>query len=112
MSRADQELAADALDRIAVLKRHLARGDLTDETIADAVSLRLAPAIEVISKTSVEFREGNFGEDWKIIWATRNRLVHGYAYIDIEVIRDTITQDLPGLERKLRDSINEGRRPD
>ena len=105
MSRSDDELVSDALDHIEVLKRHLQRGDLGDETVADAVSLRLAAAIEAVSETSVEFCERTFGDEWKIIWATRNRIAHGYAYVDMSIIRDTVEQDLPDFEGKLRQSI-------
>lgn len=105
MNRSDEELVHDALDHIEMLKRHLNRGDVADETVADAVSLRLGAAIEAISETTVEFRERTFGNDWKIIWATRNRITHGYAYVDRNMIRDTVEQDLPDFERRLRRSI-------
>ena len=45
MSRTDKEATQDALDHLAVLRAHLTRGDLGDQTIADAVSLRLAAAV-------------------------------------------------------------------
>lgn len=102
MSRSDEELVRDALEHLEALKRHLGRGNLADETVADAVSRRLAAAIEAISETSVGFRGRTFGEDWKIIWATRNRIAHSYAHIDLIIIRDTVEQDLPEFERKLR----------
>lgn len=105
MSRSDEELARDALDHIGRLKGHLGRADLDDETVVDAVSLRLSAAIEAVSGTTPEFRDRIFGDDWKIIWATRNRIAHGYAYIDLSIIRSTVEQDLPGFEQKLRDSI-------
>jgi uncharacterized protein with HEPN domain len=105
VSRLDEELVHDALDHIEMLKRHLDRGDIADETVADAVSLRLAAAIEAISETTFEFRERTFGNDWKIIWATRNRIAHGYAYVDLGIIRATVEQDLPDFEQKLRQSI-------
>nr|WP_155842360.1 HepT-like ribonuclease domain-containing protein [Agromyces luteolus] len=90
---------------LAALKRHLERGDLDDETVADAVSLRLAAAIEAVSHASDGYRERTFGADWKFIWATRNRIAHGYAYIDLTIIRDTVEQDLPEFEDKLRRSV-------
>jgi uncharacterized protein with HEPN domain len=105
VSRLDEELVHDALDHIEMLKRHLDRGDIADETVADAVSLRLAAAIEAISETTFEFRERTFGNDWKTIWATRNRIAHGYAYVDLGIIRATVEQDLPDFEQKLRQSI-------
>ena len=81
------------------------RGDLADETVADAVSLRLAAAIEAVASTSGGFRQQTFGDDWKVIWATRNRIAHGYAYIDLVLIRNTIEHDLPTFEQQLRRSI-------
>ncbi len=105
MSRSDEELVRDALEHLQVLKRHLARADIVDEIVADAVSLRLAAAIEAISETSDDFRDQAFGNGWKIIWATRNRIAHGYAYVDLRIIRNTIEQDLPDFERRLRESI-------
>jgi uncharacterized protein with HEPN domain len=106
LSRSDHEHVLDALDHIDVLKRHLERGDLADETIADAVSLRLASAIEAVSETSQEFRAKHFGDDWKIMWATRNRIAHGYAYIDLAMIRDTVENDLPAFETELRSVVD------
>ncbi|QWT24762.1 DUF86 domain-containing protein [Subtercola sp. PAMC28395] len=102
MSRSDAELVSDALDHIEALKRHVARSDVGDEIVADAVSLRLASAIESVSQTSATFREETFGDDWKVIWATRNRIAHGYAHVDIQLIIDTVANDLPEFERKLR----------
>lgn len=65
----------------------------------------MAAAIEAVSETSREFRERHFGDDWKIIWATRNRIAHGYAYIDLAMIRDTIEKDVPGFEVVLRAAL-------
>lgn len=48
MSRTDLEIAKDAMDHRAILHAPLSRGDLDDHTVADAVSLRLAAAIEAI----------------------------------------------------------------
>lgn len=102
MTRSDAELVADALDHLAILRRHLARGDIADDVIADAVCLRLAAAIESVASSSPDFRTRAFGDDWHVIWATRNRIAHGYAYIDIDIIRATVDQDLPDFEQALR----------
>ena len=34
---------------------------------------------------------------WHQIYALRNRIVHGYASVDYEIIWETITEDIPGL---------------
>lgn len=106
MSRSDAELVGDALEHIRMLRAHLDRSDLTDQTVADAVSLRLAAAIESLSSASQSLRDRVFGDQWPIIWATRNRIAHGYAYIDLAIIRNTVELDLPHVEQALRAELN------
>jgi uncharacterized protein with HEPN domain len=101
----DAELIRDALNHIAALKRHLERDDLSDETVADAVSLRLSAAIESLAQTTTAFRETTFGAEWKDMWATRNRIAHGYTYISLTLITGTVERDLPAVEAKLRAAL-------
>jgi uncharacterized protein with HEPN domain len=102
VSRSDRELLADALNHLEVLRSHQARRDLDDQTVADAVCLRLAAAIEAVANIAPEVREDAFGEDWQLIWATRNRIAHGYTFIDRSMIEATVDKDLPGFEVTLR----------
>ena len=102
MSRTDTEIIFDALEHLRVLHLHLERSNISDQTVADAVSLRLAAAIESMSMASQELRDRLFGDQWPIMWATRNRIAHGYAYIDLAIIRSTVEQDLPAFESALR----------
>jgi uncharacterized protein with HEPN domain len=102
VSRSDRELLADALGHLEVLRSHQARGDLDDQTVADAVCLRLAAAVEAVASMSSDVRADAFGEEWPLIWATRNRIAHGYAFIDRNMIEATIDKDLPGFEATLR----------
>ena len=108
MSRSDRELVGDALEHIRMLNQHLSRTDLADETVADAVSLRLAAAIESLSAASDGLRERVFGREWPIAWATRNRIAHGYAHIDVAIVRATVERDLPRIEKALRAELADG----
>lgn len=85
-----------------MLRQHLSAKGLNDQTVADAVSLRLAAAIESVAQCSDELRNRLFGEDWPLMWATRNRIAHGYAFIDYSIIEATVEIDLPIFERVLR----------
>ncbi|WP_242370641.1 DUF86 domain-containing protein [Anaeromyxobacter sp. SG26] len=38
---------------------------------------------------------------WAQIIATRNRLIHAYFDVDLQVVWDTVTDDLPQLVRLL-----------
>jgi uncharacterized protein with HEPN domain len=102
VSRTDRQLLLDALDHLEILRRHQVRADLADETVADAVSLRLAAAIEAVAGIDRERREQAFGDDWALIWATRNRIAHGYAVVDRAMIKATVDNDLPVFEATVR----------
>jgi uncharacterized protein with HEPN domain len=102
VSRSDRELLADALSHLEVLRAHQARRDLDDQTVADAVCLRLAAAIEAVAGLTADVRANAFGEEWPVIWATRNRIAHGYTFIDRAMIEATLHKDLPGFEATLR----------
>ena len=107
MSRSDEELVKDALDHIEILKSHLTRSDLEQLIIADAVNMRLSAAIESLSQTTPEFRAESFADDWKLMKATRNRISHGYSFVDQSIIQQTIVNRLPGLEAQLRTALAE-----
>lgn len=101
MSRSDIEHAHNAQQHIAKLREHLTRGDLADETIFDAVCMRLSAAIESIASISEANRLGEFDDSWTAIWSVRNRIAHGYIYVDDQIIHATVNEDLPEFEAAL-----------
>jgi len=103
MTRSDDELLAQALAHLDVLRNHLQAGDLADQTIADAVSLRLAAAIEAVNDCDAQRLDRLFGDEWTLMWATRNRIAHGYAFVDLAIIQATVEQDVPAFEEKVRE---------
>jgi uncharacterized protein with HEPN domain len=107
MSRGDQELVRDALDHIEILKSHLEHGGLEQILVADAVNMRLSAAIESLSQTTTGFREKYFAEEWQLMKATRNRISHGYSFVDQSIIQLTIVNRLPGMEDQLRAALAE-----
>lgn len=68
--------------------------------------MRLASAIEALRTPDGALEHRLFGDDWSFIWATRNHIAHGYAFVDLKIIRDTVTNNLPDFERVLRDEID------
>jgi uncharacterized protein with HEPN domain len=44
---------------------------------------------------------------WPRVISMRNRLIHGYNYIDYRILRDTITEDLPPLISILAEILSE-----
>ncbi len=93
---------AAAREHLAALRRHLERGDLADDTILDAVCMRLSAAIESVAMVDEASRTRAYGNSWPAIWSVRNRIAHGYALVDRTIIMATVDNDLGELEEGLR----------
>lgn len=61
--------------------------------------------LEVVGEASIhvsqEFRQAHPDWPWKQMRDTRNRLIHGYANINLRVVWDTVQDDVPGLIEKI-----------
>ena len=88
------------------------RSDLADDTVFDAVCMRLSAAIESISAIDQSARDRAFGSTWPAIASVRNRIAHGYTYVDREIIDNTVEHDLDDLERGLDRLAEELQRAD
>ena len=50
---------------------------------------------------SDEAKSGMTGIPWKQIYGMRNRIVHGYEGVEMSIVWDTISNDLPALKCEL-----------
>jgi uncharacterized protein with HEPN domain len=79
---------------------------LQDEKTQDAVVRN----IEIIGEASKNIREADarFATDhpdipWSLMYRMRNALSHGYFSVDQEVVWQTIQDNLPGLEQRIKE---------
>lgn len=103
MSVSERERVEDVLEHLEILRRHLSHEGVPGETVFDAVNRRLSAAIEALQAGGTALPERLFGDEWPLMWATRNRIAHGYRHIDRATIELTVERDLPVLEAALRD---------
>lgn len=101
MKPTPRDLADDALEHVGAVRRHLDHGSLDDALVVDAVSLRLSCALDCIGKPPSDLREQVCDNAWPEIRAMRNRIVHGYLLIDVDVIRAVTERQLDGLAERL-----------
>ena len=78
------------------------RTDLDED---EKLVLALARLLEIIgeaaNKISPDFRDQHLAIDWQPIIAARNRLIHGYADVDLDIVWNIVTENLPTLISKL-----------
>jgi uncharacterized protein with HEPN domain len=69
-------------------------------------------AVEIIgeaaAQVSVEARQSIPALPWTDIVGMRNRLIHVYHDVNLEIVLKTLTQDLPTLVEALESALREG----
>lgn len=50
-----------------------------------------------------EYRIGRSDIPWEQIFGLRNRIVHDYGNIDLNIVYDTLTYDIPDLLKKIEE---------
>lgn len=74
------------------------RGDLDNDRM---LALSLIKDLEILgeaaSKVTDDFRSQHRQIPWEIIVKMRHRLIHGYFNIDLDVVWETVTGELPKI---------------
>jgi uncharacterized protein with HEPN domain len=76
-------------------------GFLTDLKTQAAVLHELLVLGEATKRLSVGFRDEHSDVPWKAIAGMRDRLLHGYDDVDLDLVWKTLDEDLPALIARL-----------
>ena len=77
-------------------------GFVTNDLNYDATLRNLELIGEAATHIPEDVRQKNSQIPWRLIIATRNRLIHGYLGIDNDTLWSIIRDDIPGLLVNLR----------
>jgi uncharacterized protein with HEPN domain len=93
----------DAAEKAIQFVEGKARPDLDRD---EKLGLALVRLIEIIGeaavKVSSDVQARHSSIPWKDVVGTRNRLIHGYEDVDLDIVWRIVETDLPGLVRELR----------
>lgn len=102
MTYRDRQRLADIKPAIDAIRAHRQRGDISDDLVFDAVRIRLLEIGEAVRALPAEMLASQPGIPWAQIVRMRDHLAHRYFDIDHAVVRTTIDNDLPELERAVQ----------
>ena len=110
MSKADDLICVrHMLDAACKAIEFTAESDREDLNKDDKLALSVVRLLEIIGEAannvSDEFQEEHHQIPWRLIGATRNRLIHGYFDVDLEVVWEIVHADLPKLVLKLQEIL-------
>lgn len=105
MNERDEVRLRDMLDEARQAQKFIA-GKTSDDLHNDAMlSYAVIRAVELIgeaaSKVTVETREQVPQIQWQNIIGTRNRIIHDYKNVDLGIVWQIVTRNLPPLIEQL-----------
>ncbi|MFO1341042.1 MAG: DUF86 domain-containing protein [Burkholderiaceae bacterium] len=95
--------------RIESYTRSLAVADfLASAMVQDAVIRNIeviGEASNNIQRTDPAFAAQHGHIPWLVMYTMRNRVSHGYAQVDLQIVWQTIRRDLPALRTKIEAAL-------
>jgi len=88
------------------LMRHKTRADLRNNRQLNLAVTRLLEMIGEAAKrvpNDLQARSGSI--PWAEVISLRNRLVHGYDSVDLDIVWQIVSEDLPDLVRSLEETL-------
>jgi uncharacterized protein with HEPN domain len=96
----------DAAQKAVAFANVRTRQDLTDDEMFMLAEVRLIEIIgEAATAVSDSTRQQLPDIPWRPITATRNRLIHGYFNVDLDILWSIIQNDLPPLITTLQKQL-------
>jgi uncharacterized protein with HEPN domain len=98
----EQQRLADIQAAIDAIRSHLQRGDLSDGLVFDAMRIRLLEIGEAVKALPAEMLSSQPNIPWTQIARMRDHLAHRYFDTNHAILRATVDNDLPELERAVQ----------
>ncbi len=102
MTYRERQRLADIQAAIDAIRSHLQRGDLSDGLVFDAVRIRLLEIGEAVKAVPTEMLSSQPAIPWTQIARMHDHLAHRYFDTDHAILRATVENDLPELERAVQ----------
>jgi uncharacterized protein with HEPN domain len=96
----------DAAARAIEISRPLDRGSLAPDGLETLALTRLVEVIgEAARRVSEPVRQEHPAIPWRQIAGTRDRLIHGYDQVDLDILWTIVHEQLPLLVRQLDEAL-------
>lgn len=109
MSKDNRYYLTKLLDNVNFILEHMenvSKKNLEgDPVLLDSMMLRLVQISEDSRNLSDAFRSNNPQIPWTDIYGLRNRIVHDYGHVDLGIIYDTLTIDIPEIKTFIEGSL-------
>jgi uncharacterized protein with HEPN domain len=105
VSERDELYLEHVLQALALIERFTAGGRAAffgDEMVQSAVIRQLEIVGEAVRNLSSDLKARETMVPWRDIAGTRDRLIHGYFSVKLDVVWNVVVQELPSLKQHVR----------
>ena len=92
---------------IGFIVAHMKDVDLQElnenEVLLDSMMFRMIQISENAKKLTAEYKEVKSNLPWDELSGLRNRIVHDYGNVDLDIVYETLKYDIPELLEQLSD---------
>ena len=74
-----------------------------NEVLLDSMLFRMIQVSENAKKLSDEIKETNRDVPWRALAGFRNRIVHDYGNVDLNIVYETLKNDIPSIVNMIGD---------
>ena len=98
----------DSINAIKEFSRNISKEELISNRLKQSAIVREIEIIgEAVKNISENLKNKNSKIEWKDIAGTRDKMIHHYFGVDLNIVWDIIKKDLPVLEKQIK-KIKEG----
>jgi uncharacterized protein with HEPN domain len=106
MKRDDSVYLLHILDAIGLIEQYtrgMSENEFLSNSMAhDAVIRQIENIAEAARNISDEFQEKHSRLPWEKMTGIRNKIIHEYFNINYAIVRDTVKDDLPFLQKSIK----------
>ena len=98
----------ESIENIEVYAKKLTKEKLTADTkIQDAIIRRIEILGEAVKNLPEDFKNKHPEVEWSEIIRTRDKIIHHYFGVDLNIVWDIIKNNLPNLKKKIKTILGE-----
>ncbi len=109
--RDDFVYLGDVLDAIVLIEGYIGKVNekdfLQNHMMQDAVMHQIEVIGEASNSVSDEFQDKHPELPWMQMRAIRNKIVHDYREINLDIVWDTVKNNLPALKKQIQKLLGE-----
>lgn len=98
----------ESIEAIAEFSRNISKGELSLNRLRQSAIVREIEIIgEAAKNISLNVKDKHKEIPWKEIIGTRDKMIHHYFGVDLNIVWDIIKKDLPDLKKKMQEILKE-----